>query len=62
MKPKTIKRDPKILIKKKYQPPQKVKPEHKEFLTNIGVASKAIREEKDISISHLSTGIENFEK
>ena len=55
MTPKTIKRDPKILIEKKYQPPQKVKQEHKEFLTNIGLRLKAIRKGKDISISHLSS-------
>jgi ribosome-binding protein aMBF1 (putative translation factor) len=55
MTPKTIKREPKILIKKKYQPPQKVKPEHHEFLTNIGLRLQALRKEKNISISHLSS-------
>ena len=55
MTPKAIKPVPEIPIKKKYQAPKEISPEHQEFLTKIGLGLQAIRKEKNISISHLSS-------
>lgn len=57
MTPKTLKTEPEILIKKKYQAPKVISPEHQEFLTNIGLGLQAIRKEKNISISHLKDAL-----
>ena len=54
MTPKAIKPQPEILLKKKYQPPKKISPEHQEFLTNIGLGLQALRNGKNISIYQLS--------
>jgi predicted transcriptional regulator len=58
MKPKTIKPEPEILVKKKYQAPKEVRSEHQEFLKSIGMSLRSIRNEKNISISHLSDALE----
>jgi hypothetical protein len=57
MTPKSIKPQPEVLIKKKYQAPKKISPEHQEFLINIGLGLKALREDKKISIYHLSDAL-----
>lgn len=42
------------LIKKKYQPPKEIKPEHQDFLSNIGLRLHALRKSKKISSAKLA--------
>lgn len=42
------------LIKKKYQPPKEIKPEHKELMVKVGRKLETLRKGKKISVIKLS--------
>ena len=57
MTPKKKVPDVKNELKKKYQPPKEIKPEHKELIVKIGVKLEELREKKGVSILQLSKKI-----
>ncbi len=57
MTPEKVKLNQDSLIKKKYQPPKKVKPEHKKLMLKVGRKLEILRKDKKISASKLSMEI-----
>lgn len=55
MKPKSTIPDQQNLMKKMYQKPKAIKPEHQEFLLNLGMKLKKLR--KDDTISGLAKNV-----
>jgi DNA-binding XRE family transcriptional regulator len=55
MKTKEINPEQQSDTKKKYHPPKEIRPEHQEFMIKLGIKLQNIRNEKHISISHLSS-------
>jgi DNA-binding XRE family transcriptional regulator len=54
MTPEIVKPIQESLIKKKYQPPKEIKPEHKELMLKVGRKLETLRKVKKISTSKLS--------
>jgi len=54
MSPEKVKPNQENLIKKKYQPPKQVMPQHKELMLKIGRKLQVLRKGKKISVSKLS--------
>jgi DNA-binding XRE family transcriptional regulator len=54
MTPEIVKPEEVNLIKKRYQPPKEVKPEHKDLMMKVGMKLTELRNGKKISASKLS--------
>jgi DNA-binding XRE family transcriptional regulator len=57
MKPKAVKPNRQNPVKKKYQPPKKVKPKHQMIMSSIGEKLQLLRKSKNLSVSGLAKEI-----